>query len=160
MDCCNTAAQALGQPYYGAHTTFNKRCDYCPATRRWRQILRTDAMMTISPCTSPSFLLNPSPCAPSSSPTSPAFKATLSRPDLPTVQLTAALLPSGQLQVAIPTPFPTRGIWQLSVGTPTCSCFSARVYIDTCTPMANVPTHTATGDTQSTATTPVQVCCP
>jgi hypothetical protein len=113
-------------------------------------------MKTISPCTDPTFLLSPSPCAPSSSATSPAFTARLSRHDLPTVQLTTTLLASGQLQVTIPAPFPTRGIWQLSVGTPTCNCFNQRVFIDTCAPMANVSEYKAT---ERTNTTPITVCC-
>jgi hypothetical protein len=88
------------------------------------------------------------------------FKATLSRHDsVASVNVPVVILPTGQLQLTLPTPHPQRGIWQLSVSDTQCCCFSARVFIDTCEPMALAPTHHATGDSQSTATTPIQVCC-
>lgn len=118
-------------------------------------------MKTIQPCTSRSFLIDPSSCGTTSSAGVPrVYKATLSRPDAAaSVTVPVVILATGQLELTLPDPFPLRGIWQLSVSDSQCCCFNARIFIDTCEPMAMPGKHRATGDTQSTATTQVQACC-
>jgi hypothetical protein len=116
-------------------------------------------MITINPCDPTPLLFDPSPCAPSSTATSPAFTAVLSRHDKASITLAATLTPAGKLQVSMPTTPPARGIWNLSIGTPTCCCHNARVFIDTCQPVTLPGKHSATGDSQTSPTNPITVCC-
>jgi hypothetical protein len=114
-------------------------------------------MLTLRPlpCTQEPILLSPAECA-----ITPAqvllVTATLSRAGYANVALNITFTPAGMLSVGAPSVGTAHGIWTLNIKTAQCGCYAAHVMVEGCSSPTAQGTHTAT---DSTPTTPVQVCC-